>query len=191
MLLFVLVVAVGMSTIRILFRAAFAQKAAVADIEKHWGSVEYRVEQNESTWDAFLREHLGNEFFGHVVCVRSVLETEFRLEDLISLPEVEQLELSGAQVNSAGLAHLKALPHLWILSLNGTNISDADLEQIGGLPRLKWLDLSRTQISDVGLEHLKSLSRLTLLHLTDTKVTDQGVKKLQQALPDCKIYKDD
>jgi len=46
---------------------------------------------------------------------------------------------------------------------------------------------SCTQVTNAGLEHLKGMTSLTPLYLFQTKVTDAGVKKLQQALPKCKI----
>jgi hypothetical protein len=42
-------------------------------------------------------------------------------------------------------------------------------------------------VTDAGLEHLKALRQLQRLDLKETKVTADGVKKLQQALPNCKI----
>jgi hypothetical protein len=36
--------------------------------------------------------------------------------------------------------------------------------------------------------NLKGLTQLQILDLQRTKVTDAGVAKLQQALPNCKIY---
>jgi hypothetical protein len=66
-------------------------------------------------------------------------------------------------------------------------INDANLEQVGDLHQLLWLDLSLTRVTDKGLEHLKRLKSLRNLWLNDTGVTDPGVKKLQQALPNCKI----
>ena len=49
------------------------------------------------------------------------------------------------------------------------------------------LFLHGTKVSDAGLEHLKGLTQLQQLDLNGTKVTDAGVKKLQQALPNCRI----
>ena len=49
------------------------------------------------------------------------------------------------------------------------------------------VDLSATKVTDAGLVHLKRLTKLKYLNLRDTKVTDASVKKLQQALPNCKI----
>ena len=47
--------------------------------------------------------------------------------------------------------------------------------------------LTATKVTDAGLVHLKGLSKLQMLSLSYTKVTDAGVKKLQAALPKCKI----
>ena len=47
--------------------------------------------------------------------------------------------------------------------------------------------LNNTKVTDAGLVHLKGLSKLQTLFLQGTKVTDAGVKKLQAALPKCRI----
>ena len=71
--------------------------------------------------------------------------------------------------------------------LPGSKVTDASLAHLKGLTGLKYLYLGDTQITDAGLEHLKGLRSLQILNLSITKVTDEGVKKLQQALPQCKI----
>ncbi len=59
-------------------------------------------------------------------------------------------------------------------------------EKSPGRPVIE-LRLSYTKITDAGLVHLKGLTNLKTLWLFSTKVTDAGVKKLQAALPKCKI----
>ena len=49
------------------------------------------------------------------------------------------------------------------------------------------LCLENTQISDAGLALLEGLTSLLWLYLTGTQVTDKSIKKLQEALPNCKI----
>ena len=49
------------------------------------------------------------------------------------------------------------------------------------------VDLNGTEVTDAGLVHLKGLTQLQTLGLSFTKVIDEGIKKLQEALPNCKI----
>ena len=68
-------------------------------------------------------------------------------------------------------------------------MTDTGVERLKDLPRLQVLLLSDTKITDVGLDCLKGMPKLRELHLYRTQVTNEGVKKLQQALPNCKIYR--
>ncbi len=73
--------------------------------------------------------------------------------------------------------------------LAGTQATDTDLEHLKGLTSLKGLYLDDTQVTDAGLAHLKGITSLQTLWLNRTQVTDAGVKKLQEALPQCKIHR--
>ena len=109
------------------------------------------------------------------------------LEHLKGLTRLQGLYLESTKVSDAGLEHLKELTRLQTLDLVDTKVSDAGLQHLKGLPRLQVLDLRNTKVSDAGLEYLKGLPRLQWLGLSTTGVTDAGVKKLQQALPNCRI----
>ncbi len=85
----------------------------------------------------------------------------------------------------------------------------AEIEKLGGKITIDekspnkaviGVDFGHTQVSDAGLVHLEGLTRLQSLYLVGTvvnswgrdsvgtKVTDEGVTRLQQALPQCKIF---
>jgi hypothetical protein len=66
-------------------------------------------------------------------------------------------------------------------------VSDNGLAYLEAMKKLEGLDLFNIPITDAGLAHLRGLTNLQSLHLEMTKVTDEGVRKLQQALPHCKI----
>jgi hypothetical protein len=70
-----------------------------------------------------------------------------------------------------------------------SSVTDAGLEHLKGLTQLQTLDLIDTQVTDGGLKHLKGLMQLRRLLLKGTRVTKEGVKTLQQALPNCRIYR--
>ena len=79
---------------------------------------------------------------------------------------------------------METVLYLW---LERTKITDKGLGALRRLARLRTLGLSGTAITDAGLEHVKALGTLRFLDLSETKVSDGGVKRLQEALPNCRI----
>ncbi len=137
--------------------------------------------------------------------------SDIGLENLKGTTQLQQLFLSGPQITDAGLRHIKGLNQLQYLILAGTNVTDTGLETLKGLDQLKWLTLDGTKVTDAGLQSLKALkqleslgfvgtrvtetgletlrglNRLYRLELYGTKLTDADLRKLQQALPNCKL----
>jgi hypothetical protein len=68
-----------------------------------------------------------------------------------------------------------------------SGVSNESFAGLGRLPGLEAILLDSADIDDDGLDQFKALPHLKLLVLHRTKVTDAGVKKLQQALPNCKV----
>ncbi len=153
---------------------AAKRRAAIEKIEKLGGEVIYYDATDPFTsleparWYSWLRRLHGDVHLGNVTAVAW---------------------LSPAKhVTDADLVHLKGLTNLTDLWLDYTQITDAGLVHLEGLTNLEELFLHGTQIGDAGLVHLEGLTNLTGLWLQDTQVTDEGVKKLQEALPNCRIY---
>ncbi len=63
------------------------------------------------------------------------------------------------------------------------------LSQLGEFKQLTRLDLLLIKVNEAGLEDLIKLSQLKELFLGGTNLTDEDVKKLQRALPNCRVYK--
>ena len=113
--------------------------------------------------------------------------TDAGLVHLQQLTELQWLTLNNTKVTDAGLAHLDGLRHLELLMLEGTQVTDAGLQYLEGMNQLKRLELNGTKVTDAGLAHLQGLRQLEDLSLEETQVTDAGVKKLEYALPNCKV----
>jgi len=61
------------------------------------------------------------------------------------------------------------------------------MQNLNGLTRLRELEVRGDSVTDAGLKPLYALTELRYQDIQATKVTADGVKKLQQALPNCKI----
>ncbi len=103
------------------------------------------------------------------------------------LTKLGSLHVSGNKLTDAGLGHLTALPGLGTLALQGTGVTDAGLKHLPAMKGLHTLNLGGTAVSDIGAETLAGMKSLKVLNLKDTRITAEGLKKLQAALPDCKI----
>ncbi len=85
------------------------------------------------------------------------------------------------------MVHLRGLTGLKSLDLSGSQVTDAGLVHLAHLKNLDELLLS-DHITDAGLPKLAGLSGLSYLNLAKSKVTKEGVRKLEKALPKCKIW---
>ena len=150
-----------------------AQRAAVYAIEILGGIAAYDYQLDASgvflpnvcpSGPVWLRGMLGDDFVDSVVGV----------------------DLSRAQTEHAGWENIECATGQ---ALFDNKLNDADLEHLSALKTVQSLNLDGTKVTDAGLEHLKALSQLQSLDVENTLVTDAGVKKLQQALPNCKIIR--
>jgi hypothetical protein len=72
----------------------------------------------------------------------------------------------------------------YVIHLSAT---DSDLTQVTAFTHLEALEMYRSEVTDSGIIQLAKCSELRYLGIRRTKVTTDGVKKLQEALPNCKI----
>lgn len=213
-LLLVVAVAVPCTWLAMEVRRAEKQRKAVEAIEEAGGEVACDSQQGqngEPPGPAWLRNVLPDHFFTIVIGVSHRKAIDADLVHLESLRQLQWLALSGPGVTDSGLRHVKGLTHLQELFLGGTQVTDTGIENLTGLTELETLNLVGTQVTDAGLKHLKGLTNLRcvsltntqitgaglehlreltdleILHLSGTPVTDESVKKLQAALPKCKI----
>jgi hypothetical protein len=153
---------------------------AARAIRKRGGDV-----QCEQTW---LGKLLRDESLVTVTKVFHQTDaTDAELAHLEATPQLQWLWLNCSPITDAGVAHLEGLSELRVLRLDCSKVTDAGLVHLEGLSKLRTLGIGGSAVTDAGLAHLKGLSQLQWLWVGESRVTDAGVKKLQQALPNCKI----
>jgi Leucine Rich repeat len=115
--------------------------------------------------------------------------TDEGLTRILRISNLRELNINFTNISRAGLDLLRRFENLDRLSLAGMEwLTTEDMVTIGKLYNLERLHIGFSPVTDEGLEHLKALRYLERLTLLRTQVTDDGVKKLQQALPGCKIH---
>ena len=210
LLVFVTVCAIPCSWLAVKLRNVKREEAAAAAFEKAGGKVSWDESALGPVW---LRGVLGEHFFAHVILVElqgghvtdSTLEpldamnhlqllllkapnvTDAGQERLQGLRELKKLGIVDADVTDAGLEKIAELKELEYLNLYEAKVTDAGLGKLAGLNKLQTLVIDRANVTDAGLEHLHRMKQLKWIGLIYTQVTTAGVKKLQQALPNCKI----
>ena len=183
---------------------SMGQREAVEAIEKLGGSADYSYNSCWLPWNPIFGEvyrvnldgievtdavvpHLAK--LTHLIQL-SVINTQITdpgLERLGELTQLQYLTIAGNDITDAGLVCLKRLTQLKELTVACDHSTDAGLAHVERLTQLRQLLLLNTRVTDAGMDHLKGLSDLKSICLWDTQVTDEGVRKLQRALPRCKI----
>lgn len=130
---------------------------------------------------------LVHSFQVQVLDISKTKVSETGLKQLSVLPKLQSLHLGNLPASDDTLATLKNNRELELLSIPHSKVTNAGLAHLVVLPKLVSLDLSHCSITDEGLAYLQMCRRLKHLTLTGTKVTTEGVRKLQVALPNCKI----
>ncbi|MGD0899733.1 MAG: leucine-rich repeat domain-containing protein [Thermoguttaceae bacterium] len=149
-----------------------------------WIALKIRQANRERTAEAATQE-LGGRIISWVATTPPCLYRS--LGPGFLPPAAYEVSFAGTQITDAQLEIVEWLYHLRSLDLQHTQVTNAGLQHLKGLNELEGLNLSDTKITDAGLELIKGLNHLRSLDVTGTQVTDEGVKKLQQALPNCRI----
>ncbi|MFO0999187.1 MAG: protein kinase [Planctomycetaceae bacterium] len=112
---------------------------------------------------------------------------------ITNLSNLQTLSITGTSITASGLQGIDKLALLESLNISSNRISSDCLPEITKLAALRVLNLTKCpDITDAALPALESMKSLTELYLTDNpQLTEVAVRKLQEALPNCKIFSDD
>ena len=109
----------------------------------------------------------------------SVAVTDFNIDSIAQLEQLEVLELSDTIISDRGVAKLVNLKNLHTLDLSHSRVTQLGIATLAELPNLRRLDLSRAEgINDDAIPQLHELKQLEVLNLTQSNVTGAGLRKL-------------
>ncbi len=150
----------------------------------------------ELQWIDLFKTNVTDEGLAHLTGLTKLRQLDLSgtrvsdggLRQVARLTGLQNLMLGATPISDDGLRELAPLKGLAQLALWNTNITDDGLTHLAPLASLRHLDLSGCgKISDDGLTRLAGLRGLETLDLSGTPVTADGVRRLQMALPKCKI----
>lgn len=101
------------------------------------------------------------------------------LVHLLSLHDLELLDLKSSRISGLGLNYVGRLVSLRTLVLPGNPLTSAEISHLASLSNLEALDLTGTGIDDKGLLALRGLKELRSLQLDRARLTDDGLRTLQ------------
>jgi hypothetical protein len=168
-------------------RGVRIQQAAVAAIEATGGSVFYDS-QNRNEGPNFYYKPFGLKWLFHPRTLSPKWLVGRIGFDYTGAVVSARL---GPKADDATMVQVGQLDRLESLGLSGSSVTDAGLARLKGLTLLRDLNLGQTGITDAGLIHLRKLRGLRLVDLWKTQVTDEGVLRLQDALHELQIVRDE
>ncbi len=113
--------------------------------------------------------------------------TDEGLAVLSRFADLRRLTLRDVKTEGAALNALPEPEKLVSLNLAQTRFDDARARNLARFANLQSLDLSETPVSDASVEFLSTLKRLKTLVVSQTEISPEGVRKLEEALPECRI----
>ena len=107
---------------------------------------------------------------------------------LTALPALEILKFPENDLGDDALVHIGKITTLKKLQLMENQITNDGLKHLAGLAKLTHLDLRwNKQLDDGCVKHLAALKSLEELNVFQTKISADGVKRIEAALPQCKV----
>ena len=88
------------------------------------------------------------------------------------------VEIPPASYDAELLVHLHGLPNLEQIQLAGCQVNDSELGQLSGLQNLRGIGLDDTPVTDVGLSSLTDLPQLAYIEHRNTKITSEALRRL-------------
>ena len=123
----------------------------------------------------------------------SIVEED--IQNLLSLKQLESLDLSHCKISDQSLQYLSSLEQLQYLDLSFTDITDVGCSHLMKLKKLQFLNLEGcSQITSLGVGYLSELPELRSLNLSECiNICDRGLLSLANCkhLEELKVYKCD
>jgi hypothetical protein len=142
-------------------------------------------------WQRWLVETMdGNRAFVHVVGadLRNCPQMPVAFQSLASLRHLKYLYVDRSDIDPEGAAMLGGFRDLESLSLTYAGVDDAELMKFAPLTKLQALYLSGNPISSASVGVIESMPALQELYVRWTRLTAEDIRRLQKALPACRIY---
>ena len=108
--------------------------------------------------------------------------TDAQLERL-PLEQLEQLDVAGTQVTSAGLKELRRCSRLTSLSIDGKQFTADAVSTLQSLFQLTDLTLAGSNVTRDHLAHLPDLQQVERVRLWYSRVTENELSEIQKSAP--------
>jgi hypothetical protein len=112
------------------------------------------------------------------IYIRYARITGSTFTQLEALPQLRELHIVGAHLNTDGWNALSKLTSLQSLTVANSSLNESAIVKICKLQQLEELDLSGSEIADAGLTHIDRLTQLHRLSLYGSSIGNEGLAKL-------------